>query len=329
MKHLILFLISLTILFSGKALSQDIQAIFNNNLTLDDRLSQHTNAVDGTMAIYGEVKTKIYSYKGSFEEAVNTMKVPHNANVSTVTNQSLGNSIGLFILVTEELDPKPMQAQWYDKARKKVNEYTNTTGKSLSITIDPYRMHKNENLQVGKKIELRIINLSNPYVDFDNLKVVKGTWVSEMVISTLITPDMLADKSEGFEAGWDEEEMDMGVKLPSGVHFVEVDEVADSEWLQGDVNYLVEMSADKTINFFKNNKERFINSFEQSELISQEGAVMTTFYLLEHKGELKAGDDVLSLTIQPAPKSILSDVLGRNQGIWTLISISRWTEEND
>jgi len=121
--------------------------------------------------------------------------------------------------------------------------------------------------------------------------------------------------------------VDMDVELPAGAHFIQFDEIADSELLQGDVNYVVEMSTDQVINFFKNNKNRYVNSFEQSELISQNGEMMSTFYLLKHQGDLKVGDDVVSMTIQPAPKSILSDALGRNQGTWTLISISRWTEE--
>jgi hypothetical protein len=71
-----------------------------------------------------------------------------------------------------------------------------------------------------------------------------------------------------------------------------------------------------------------MNSFEQSSLGSEDGVMMSTFYLLKHEGELKPGDDVISITILPAPKSLLSDVLGRNQGTWTLISVNRWTEED-
>jgi hypothetical protein len=280
------------------------------------------------MASYGDVQTKIYSYGGSFEDAVNNMKAPHNADVSTVTNQHLGNNFSMFILMTENLDPKPMSGTWYDKAREKVNEFTGKMGKSLSITINSSRMQNGENLRVGDKVEIRMISVSNPYVDLDNLKVIEGTWVSDIVASTIITQEMLDSEAVGFEDEWEEEEMDMDVDLPTGVHFVKVDDVADSELLQGDVNYVVEISTDQAIRFFKNNTGRSINSFEQYELASQDGAMMTTFYLLKHKGELKKGDDVVSVTIQPAPKSILSDVLGRNQGTWTLISINRWTEED-
>jgi hypothetical protein len=221
-----------------------------------------------------------------------------------------------------------MSGTWYEKARGKAIELANKMGKSMSITISSAGIQNPENLHVGDKVEIRMISLSNPYVDLDNLKVIEGTWVSDIVASTIITQEMLDSEAVGFEDEWDEQEMDMDVDLPTGVHFVRYDDVADSELLQGDVNYVVEISTDQAISFFKNNTERFINSFEQSELASQDGAVMTTFYLLKHKGELKTGDDVVSMTIQPAPKSILSDVLGRNQGTWTLISISRWTEED-
>lgn len=328
MKNVILFLTTLVTLFSGTSLAQDINAVFNDKLTLNANLSNQTKAMDGLMAAYGEVQTKIYSYEGSFEDAVNNMKAPHNADVSDVTNQPLGNNFNMFILMTENLDPKPMSGSWYDKAREKVNELAGKMGKSLSITINSAGMQNGEDLRVGDKVEIRMISVSNPYVDLDNLKIIEGTWVSDIVASTIVTQEMLDSDSDGFEDEWDEQEMDMDVDLPTGVHFVRFDDVADSELLQGDVNYVVEMSTEETINFFKNNKERFINSFEQSELASQDGAIMTTFYLLKHKGELKTGDDVVSMTIQPAPKSILSDVLGRNQGTWTLISISRWTEED-
>ena len=195
------------------------------------------------------------------------------------------------------------------------------------MTISSHDMQQPGSVKVGDKVEIRMISVSSPYVDLDNLKIIKGTWVSDVLASTIITQEMMENESGDIEDGWDEKPADMGIDLPSGVHFVNMDEVADTEFLQGDVNYVVEMSDDQVINFFKNSKGRFVNSFEQSESYSEEGGMNTYFYLLKHQGELKAGDDVVSLMIQPAPKSILSDVLGRNQGVWTLISISRWTEE--
>lgn len=328
MKNVILFLTALVALFSEASLAQDINTIFNNKLTLDAHLSNQTKAMDGLMAAYGEVQTKVYSYEGSFEDAVNNMKAPHNANVSTVTNQHLGNNFSAFILMTENFDPKPMSNTWYDKAGEKANELAGKMGKSLSITIGSDGMQNGENLRVGDKVEIRMISVSNPYIDLDNLKIIEGTWVADIVATTIITEEMLDSEGVGFEDEWDEQEMDMDVDLPTGVHFVRFDDVAESELLQGDVNYVVEIPTDQAISFFKNNTERFINSFEQYELASQDGTMLTTFYLLKHNGELKAGDDVVSITIQPAPKSILTDVLGRNQGTWTMISISRWTEED-
>ena len=326
-KGILLLTIVLT-MFSGSIDAQDINAIFNNKLTRDAGLSSNTKAIDGWMSAYGELQTNIYSYKGSFEEAVSTMKAPDNADVGSVSNQALGNNISVFMMMTDNLDPKPMSAAWYEEATTKASELEVRMGKSLSVTIGSDQMQNPANIYVGAKIRLRLITLSNPYFDLDRLKVVEGTWVSEIIATTVITQEMLDEDADEGGGEWDEPEMDMDVDVPEGSYFVGFDDVADSEFLQGDVSYLVEMSTDQVIDFCKNNKKRFVNSFEQSEMYGRNGAIITTFYLLEHQGDLKVGDDVVSLTIQPAPKSILSDALGRNQGTWTLLSISRWTEED-
>ncbi len=327
MKNSILILSASLIVFCSAAFAQDIKSVFGDQLTYDAQLSGQTKAVDALMKAYGTVETKVYKYEGSFEDAVQNMKAPENADVGPVNTQSLGSGFGAFIMMTENLDPKPMDDEWYDKARRKTEELMERSGKSLSMTISSANVQQPENIKVGDKVELRMISVSSPYVDLDNLKIIQGTWVSDVVASTVITQEMLDSDSGDSEDGWDEKPADMDVGLPSGAHFVNIDEVADTEFLQGDVNYVVEMSDEQVVNFFKNSKGRFVNSLEQYESYTGEGGMMTTFYLLKHQGELKPGDDVVSLTIQPAPKSVLSDVLGRNQGVWTLISISRWTEE--
>ncbi|NNF35086.1 MAG: hypothetical protein HKN68_13310 [Saprospiraceae bacterium] len=327
MKNFCLLLTILTTMFSSAGLTQDINSIFNGKLTLDANLSKQTKAIDGLMSAYGEVETTIYSYEGTFEDAVNNMKAPQNSDVSMVSNQPLGNNFNMYIMMTENLNSKPMKGAWYDKAWEKVEELESIMGKSLSITINPSGVQNSKDISVGEKLEIRMINLSNPYVDLDNLKIIEGTWVSEMVATTIVTVEMLEGGSEDYEDEWDDEEMEMDIDLPEGAHFVGFDDVADSEFLQGDVNYVVEMSTDQAMKFFRENKERFVNSFEQSESPFQDGTIMTTFYLLTHDGDIKTGDDVISMTILPSPKSILSDALGKNQGTWTLISISRWIEE--
>jgi hypothetical protein len=330
MRKSVLFLATLFLILSGESKAQDIHSIFDNKLSLDNNLSSQTKAAEGLMATYGDVQVKVYRFDGSFQEAVNTMKAPHNANVGTVSEQALGIGLSMFLFMSEDFDPKPMDEAWYEKAREKVTEYENIAGKSLSVTIEPDQIQNPENLKVGDKMEMRIISLSQPYMDLDNLEVVEGTWVSEALVTIVITGDMLEDDFDDFEEEWDEEEMDMDVDLPEGAYFVGFDDVADTEWLQGDVNYLVEMSADQAVSFFKQGQKRFVNSFEQTESYSQDGdmTMVSYFYMLKHQGELKSGDDVVSLTIMSAPKSILTDALGRNQGTWTLISISRWTEED-
>ena len=316
------------IMLSCKAIAQDINTIFNNKLTLDSQLSNQTKALDGLMAAYGEVQTKVYKFEGTFEEAFDNMKAPNNADVGQVTNQPLGNNYSMYILMTENLVPKPMSDDWYEQAAQKINDLSGKIGKSASITIHAPGMQNPENYGVGDKVEIRMISLSSPYIDLDNFKVIEGTWVSDIVASTVITQQMLDTNSDAFEDEWEEENTDLDIVLPKGAQLVRFDDVADTELLQGDVNYVVEISTDQVISFFKNNSGRFMNSFEQSPLGSEDGVMMTTFYLLKHKGELKTGDDVISITILPAPKSLLSDVLGRNQGTWTLISVNHWTEED-
>ena len=315
-------------MLSCNAIAQDINTIFNNKLTLDSQLSNQTKALDGLMAAYGEVQTKVYKFEGTFEEAFDNMKAPNNADVGQVTNQPLGNNYSMYILMTENLAPKPMSDDWYEQAAQKINDLSGKMGKSTSITIHAPGMQNPENYGVGDKVEIRMISLSSPYIDLDNFKVIEGTWVSDVVASTVITQQMLDSDSDDFEDEWEEENADLDIVLPKGAQLVRFDDVADTELLQGDVNYVIEISTDQVISFFKNNSGRFMNSFEQSPLGSDDGVMMTTFYLLKHKGELKPGDDVISITILPAPKSLLSDVLGRNQGTWTLISVNRWTEED-
>jgi len=315
-------------MLSCNAIAQDINTIFNNKLTLDSQLSNQTKALDGLMAAYGEVQTKVYKFEGTFEEAFDNMKAPNNADVGQVTNQPLANNYSMYILMTENLLPKPMSDDWYEQAAQKINELSSKMGKSASITIHAPGMQNPDNYGVGDKVEMRMISLSSPYIDLDNFKVIEGTWVSDIVASTMITQQMLDTDSDDFEDEWEEENADLGIVLPKGAQLVRFDVVADTELLQGDVNYVVEISTDQVISFFKNNSGRFMNSFEQSPLGSEDGVMTTTFYLLKHKGELKPGDDVISITILPAPKSLLSDVLGRNQGTWTLISVNHWTEED-
>ncbi|MCO4823088.1 MAG: hypothetical protein KC469_13550 [Flavobacteriaceae bacterium] len=328
MKNTILLLTIFVIMLSCNAIAQDINTIFNNKLTLDSQLSRQTKALDGLMAAYGEVQTKVYKFEGTFEEAFDNMKAPNNADVGQVTNQPLGNNYSMYILMTENLVPKPMSDDWYEQAAQKINDLSGKMGKSASITIRAPGIQNPENYGVGDKVEIRMISLSSPYIDLDNFKVIEGTWVSDIVASTVITQQMLDTDSDDFEDEWEEENADLDMVLPKGAQLVRFDDVADTELLQGDVNYVVEISTDQAISFFKNNSGRFMNSFEQSPLGSEDGVMMTTFYLLKHKGELKPGDDVISITMLPAPKSLLSDVLGRNQGTWTLISVNRWTEED-
>ena len=230
MKNAILFLTTFVLMLSSNAIAQDINAIFNNRLTLDPQLSNQTKALDGLMAAYGEVQTKIYKFEGTFEDAFDNMNAPQNADVGQVTNQPLGNNYSMYLLLTENLVPKPMSDAWYKQAAQKVNDLSSEMGKSASITINSPGVQNPENLSVGDKVEIRMISLSSPYIDLDNFKVLEGTWVSEIVASTLITQQMLDADSDDFEEEWEEENADMDIALPKGAHFVRYDDVADTEF---------------------------------------------------------------------------------------------------
>lgn len=321
-------------LFSNIIFAQDVNTIFNGKLTHDAGLSSNTKAVDGLMkAMFGEAKvdleTKVYRYNGSFEDAVENVNPPNDSNVSGSSKQPFAGVLNMFVLITEGLDPKPMSAAWYEKANAKARELGDQTGKSWSMKIGENQMENTANLTVGSKINFRTISLVSPYFDMDNLKVVEGTWVTELIATTVVTQDMVIAGSDDFEDEWDTQEMDMDIDLPEGAHFVSFDDVADAEMMQGDANYVVEMSTDQVIAFYKNYQKRFITSLEQSEMASNEESLMITYMtFLQHEGDVEVGDDVVNLTILPAPKGLLSDALGRNQGTWTLICVNRWVEED-
>jgi hypothetical protein len=146
--------------------------------------------------------------------------------------------------MTENLVPKPMSDDWYEQAAQKVKDLSGKMGKSASVTIHGSGMQNPENLGVGDKVETRMISLSSPYIDLDNFKVIEGTWVSDIVASTVITQQMLDTDSDDDEDEWEEENTDLDIALPKGAHLVQFDDVADTELLQGDVNYVVEISTD-------------------------------------------------------------------------------------
>ena len=321
-------------LFSNNIFAQDVNTIFNGKLTHDAGLSSNTKAADGMMkAMFGEakvdLKTEVYRYNGSFEDAVENVNPPNDSNVSDSSKQHFAGALNMFVMITESLDPKPMNAAWYEKASAKAREFGDQTGKLWSMTIGENQMENTDNLPVGSKISIRTISLVSPYFDMDNLKVVEGTWVTELIATIVVTQDMVIGGSDDFEDEWDKQEMDMDIDLPEGAHFVSIDDVADAEMMQGDANYVVEMSTDQVIAFYKNYQKRFFTSLEQSEMASDDENLMITYMtFLQHEGDVEVGDDVVNLTILPAPKGLLSDALGRNQGTWTLICVNRWVEED-
>lgn len=335
MKRNILNFILVLGLLSSITMAQDVNSIFGGRLSLDAALSSKTKAVENMMkAMLGNMKvdleTKVYSFKGSFEDAVDGVNAPSDANVMGASEQILANSLSMFLMMTENLNPKPMGDDWYKKASAKISELGQQSGKSWVMRIGESAMENAADLRPGSTVNIRTITVSNPYFDLDNLKLVEGTWVTDVTASVKVTKEMLAEMSEGFEDDWEDEAMDMGIDLPQGARFVSIDDVADTEMMQGEVNYVVEKPVAEVIDFYKNYKKRYCTIEERSTMFNDNDEEITITYMvcLTHEGEVQAGDDVVHLTILSAPKGLLSDALGRNQGTWTLISINRWTEED-
>ncbi|MFC2168003.1 hypothetical protein ACFLRW_03390 [Acidobacteriota bacterium] len=336
MKKNTLILVLTISLFTGSVFAQDVKTIFNGSLTYDAAMSGKTKATTGMIKalfdeLNGDLDTRVYRFTGSFEEAINNVMAPSDANVSGVSEQPFAGALNMFVMMTENFDPKPMGNDWYEKVNEKAAELGDQTGKSWTMTIGESALENPANLKLGSKVSVRTITVASPFFDMDNFLLVDGTWVTEMIATIVVTEELLAESSGGFEEEWDEEEMDMDIELPSDSHFVSFNDVANTEMMQGDANYVVEMSADQVISFYKNYKKRHCTIEEQSSMFGDDDKeIMITYMVcLTHEGEVETGDDVVHLTIIEAPKDLLSDALGRNQGIWTLISINRWVEENN
>jgi hypothetical protein len=332
-KTIFIFVLAISFLVTS-VLAEDVNAIFKGKLTFDADMSGKTKASTGMMkAMFGKLKvdlqTKVYRFAGSFEEAINSVNAPSDSNILGVSDQLPSNMLSMFFMMSENLDPKPMEDDWYKKAKAKVNELGDQSSKLWTMRIGESTIENPSELKLGSKVSIRTITVASPYFDMDNLRLVEGTWVTEMIAATEVTEEMLADVSGGFEDEWDEKEKDMDIDLPSGAHFVSFDDVADTDMMQGDVNYVVEMSVDQVVSFYKNYKKRHCTIEEKAEMFDEDDKKILIIYkvCLKHEGEVKEGDDVVHLTILEAPKELLSDALGRNQGTWTLICINRWTEE--
>lgn len=325
---------SATCVFATISLAQDVNSMFDGKLTFDASLSKNTKAMTSlTKAMFSEIEasinTKVYRYNGSFDEAINNVKPPSDANVQGTNEQPISATLGMFVLLSENMSPKPMSDAWYTQAKKNTGTLQGISNKTWNMTIGESAMEDPSKLKIGSTVSIRQISVTDPYFDLDRLMVIDGAWVTEIITTIVITEALFKESSGGFEDEWNGKEMDMDIGIPKGARYVKHDEVSNTEMLQGDANYLVEMGVDQVLSFYKNFKKRFCEIDEQSEMASEDGDVMVTYMkCLTHDGELKTGDDVIVLTIMKASKDILSDALGRNQGTWTLICINRWVEED-
>lgn len=106
----------------------------------------------------------------------------------------------------------------------------------------------------------------------------------------------------------------------------------DTMYLSGffsDQSYLLEDLVETVKLFYLELDGKFCSIDDESPMAFEEGELMMTSILcLNHSGETKAGDKVTVITIFKAPAPILSDLIGRKQGDWTIFSINSWVEED-
>ncbi len=140
MRKTVLILVLAMSLFASSVIAQDVNAIFNGKLTYDAAMSGITKATTGMMkALFGKMKVdvgiKVYRFAGSFDDAINNVKAPADSNVRGISDQLFASALNMFVMMTENLVPKPMGNDWYKKVKAKASELGNQTGKLWSMTI--------------------------------------------------------------------------------------------------------------------------------------------------------------------------------------------------
>ncbi len=63
------------------------------------------------------------------QEAINNVKAPTDSNVRGISDQLFAVALNMFVMMTENLVPKPMGNDWYKKVKAKASELGDQTGR--------------------------------------------------------------------------------------------------------------------------------------------------------------------------------------------------------
>jgi hypothetical protein len=330
---LFLFCFTISLTFVHMSAQNLGEGILGNGFTFDVRQSDSSSQSTGMMfdMMFGQmpgysVETEIYRFNGSFDQAKKSINVPPNADVQPTQDQTAGMILGIFRGMFEAQAGEVLGREWLQQAEAKTEEWGSIPVKKYSFSVGRDKLMAMEQLPPGEKVSFLAVECSNPLLDLTNLEIVDGTWAYISKV-TLVVPDMSADA--GFLGGEDEDSeraMDPGVEVMPGSTFVDAEETSYD--LAGELNWLIEKPIQAVVDFYLASSNRNCSVDSESSMYVDDSEVpYYSLYCLTHKGELKAGDDVIAVDITRPERGLLSEVVGRNQGTWTIISINRWVEE--
>lgn len=333
--------VALAMLLSGssQALAQsDVAEILGSGFVLDQAqtatagkgLSLQTDVMFGKLPDYSS-QVQIFRFDGTFGEAVRAIQVPSNALTNPSSPSTAGTILGLTRLLLEEQLTDQLGSAWATRAEELTQTWDSIPAQSHAISIG---MDKLQTAAPGERLTLISINCMSPLIDIANLKVTEGTWAA-VITASFRAPEggagdelasLLGEDDEGSE--YDEEGLpgDLGVALFPGSRLI--DSGGYGSELQGEWNYLAEQSLDAVQAFYLKSEGRHCYLESEGTMATDDAEIpMNTIYCLTHEGPANEdGDDIVAVTLMPAPAEMVGFEIGRNQGTWTLISFSHWTE---
>lgn len=278
-----------------------------------------------------KIEVGVYQFSGAFDEAVQRIPVSPDSDVTKSTDQYAGAGLGMLLALAENVPAAEMDSQWLERAREASQQWSGSQYRSYRVSEGGDLFKDEESVKPGDKVELYSIECQSPFVDFGALEIVPGTWV--IATRTTFVVSEAGDMVDDSDYGWGDEDseapVDIGVALFPGARLIDPNDTSYSGFL-GDANYLVEKPVEEVKSFYLGLEGKHCSVDGEGAIAFDEGEILvTTIYCLDHAGEMKAGDDVIAIDLFKAPPEFLSDLLGRNQGVWTMISVNRWVEEGD
>ena len=201
--------------------------------------------------------------------------------------------------------------------------------RSYKVSQGEGSLRGEQDISPGDMVEIFSLECQSPFIDYGDLQIHPGTWIVATRIRFTVPEDTGDADDSGFD--WDDDESggfgELAVPLYPGAKQVDPDATSYSA-LFGEQNYLAKGPVAEVKAFYLNMDGQFCSIDDESPMAFEEGEIMMTSLLcLDHEGEAGAGDHVTAISLFKAPPRILSDLIGRTQGDWTVIIFNSWVEE--